>query len=207
MDGFFLSPAREIRKTIPEIPSSRLYDEAQVFSDPVEFKMTEFQLNASLDLWKNSIRIAIFKSLDGEDIERYSEAVFNKWQMNKSPRHDSILIAYYADVDKVYLYTEPTFSRYFDEDTKLRVIESAKWKTKGTYNFLDHVAGRAEMEYLQIRDGIDEQEHFNLFQKIQYFYNYQEVSFWGILVRIIISVSLFIYLYTKLFTSKSDKSE
>ena len=204
LDGFvFSTNGSEIRKPIPSAPITKLYDETLIFKDETDRLVTEFSLYADFNLRHNDLRVAIFKSLDGENIKKYSQSIFNSWHMQESLRHDAILITYFEDEDITYIYTEPKFSKFFAEEVKLNLVNSARFSTENKSKYIDHLVSRTEIEYLNVNRAIEERKSFNLIEKIRYFYHYEQTSFWGIIARAIIAFGIFVYLNSKLFGSKS----
>jgi uncharacterized protein len=81
-------------KDIPKSPDNYVMDEPHVLSEA-----TVNQLHATLakldkDTGKQVV-VAIFTSLDGEDLEDYSHRVFHEWKIGQSGKNNGVLLTLY----------------------------------------------------------------------------------------------------------------
>lgn len=79
------------QRTIPELWSMRVHDEANILSAST-VQQLEAKLKQHEDSTSNQIAILIIPSLDGEVLEEYSLKVAEKWQLGKKERDNGVLL-------------------------------------------------------------------------------------------------------------------
>ena len=84
------------QKSVPPAPSEFVLDEPDWLS-----RLQESRLAAQLAQYEressNQILVAIFQSLDGEDLAEFSQRVAQSWGIGQGERNNGILLAVYAD--------------------------------------------------------------------------------------------------------------
>ncbi len=88
------------QKTVPELWSQRVHDEAKVLSAAVVDQL-ELQLKAYEDSTSNQIAILIISSLDGDVLEDYSLRVAEKWQLGSKKNDNGVLLLIAVDDHKM----------------------------------------------------------------------------------------------------------
>ncbi|HVE13197.1 MAG TPA: TPM domain-containing protein, partial [Elusimicrobiota bacterium] len=82
-------------KAVPPSPSSYVYNEG-VVSAAAEARLSQ-ALGAFERETGHQFVAALFRSLDGESLEDYSNRVFRAWKIGDAKRNDGLLFALYKD--------------------------------------------------------------------------------------------------------------
>lgn len=78
------------QKAIPEQGGFMIHDEANVLSSS-DKAMLEYIVKAEEDSTSNQIAVLIVPSLDDDDIDSYSNRVFNAWKLGQNKRDNGVL--------------------------------------------------------------------------------------------------------------------
>ena len=96
--GFLLSLClfsfTSIAKDIPTAPTSYVLDEPRVLSSQTKNQLFQF-LSHHENTNGNQIVVAIFNSLDGEDLVDWTNKVFATWKIGKKGKDNGVLLALY----------------------------------------------------------------------------------------------------------------
>jgi uncharacterized protein len=87
-------------KAIPNPPSTYVYDETNSLSPQAKAQLFTF-LSEEDRTAGNQILIAIFQSLDNEDLVDYTSQVFKKWSPGQKGKNNGLLIAAYLKEHKI----------------------------------------------------------------------------------------------------------
>jgi uncharacterized protein len=77
-------------KAVPDHGGFWVHDEAHVLSS-TDISQLEYVLKAERDSTSNQIAVLIIDSLDGDDIDAYSNRVFNKWKLGVEKKDNGLL--------------------------------------------------------------------------------------------------------------------
>jgi len=78
------------QKAVPPQAGYMIHDEANVLS-PNDKQMLEYIVKAEADSTSNQIAVLIIQSLEGDDIDAYSNRVFNEWKLGQAKRDNGVL--------------------------------------------------------------------------------------------------------------------
>jgi uncharacterized protein len=85
---------------MPERPNARVNDYASVLSpsevSSMEQKLSQFEKETS-----NQVVVAIFPSLDGEDVDDFTNRLFEKWHLGQKDRNNGVLLTVFVQDHKV----------------------------------------------------------------------------------------------------------
>ena len=85
---------------MPERPTAHVNDYASVLSsseaNALEQKLSQFEKDTS-----NQVVIAIFPSLDGEDVDVFTNRLFEKWHLGQKDRNNGVLLSVFVQDHKV----------------------------------------------------------------------------------------------------------
>jgi uncharacterized protein len=81
-------------KAIPRSPYSYVYDEGNVLSSDARNELYRI-LSSENQMHGNQVLVAIFNSLDGEDLVDYTSRVFKAWKPGQKDKSNGILVAAY----------------------------------------------------------------------------------------------------------------
>ena len=85
-----LSIAGFAQRAIPAQGGFMIHDEANVLSAN-DKQMLEYMVKAESDSTSNQIAVLIIPSLDGDDIDSYSNRVFNEWKLGQAKKDNGVL--------------------------------------------------------------------------------------------------------------------
>jgi uncharacterized protein len=107
-------------KAFPSAPTQYIYDETNALSPSVKSEL--FQILSQEDHQNgNQVVVAVFKSLDGEELVDYTNRLFKAWNPGKKGHDTGVLLAAYLDEHKLRIEVgyglEPTLT-----DAKSRAI-------------------------------------------------------------------------------------
>ena len=92
-------PAWAGAKLIPSAPRSYVLDEPQVLSEQARSAVSELVIEHDRATGEQVV-VAIFKSLDGEDLVDYTARVFKSWKIGQKGKDNGVLLALYWDDHK-----------------------------------------------------------------------------------------------------------
>jgi len=78
------------QKAVPSQGGYWVHDEAGVLNDN-DKTMLEYVLKAERDSTSNQIAVLIINSLEGDDIDSYSNRVFNEWKLGQAKKDNGVL--------------------------------------------------------------------------------------------------------------------
>lgn len=78
------------QKKVPDHGGYWVHDEAGVLSSN-DKQMLEYVLQAERDSTSNQIAVLIVPSLEGDDIDSYSNRVFNEWKLGQAKKDNGVL--------------------------------------------------------------------------------------------------------------------
>lgn len=78
------------QKKVPDHGGYWVHDEAGVLT-PNDKAMLEYVLKAERDSTSNQIAVLIVNSLEGDDIDSYSNRVFNEWKLGQAKKDNGVL--------------------------------------------------------------------------------------------------------------------
>jgi uncharacterized protein len=85
-----LSTSVVAQKAVPSHGGYWVHDEAGVLSEN-DKRMLEYILQAERDSTSNQIAVLIIPSLEGDDIDSYSNRVFNEWKLGQAKKDNGVL--------------------------------------------------------------------------------------------------------------------
>lgn len=85
-----VSSAFAQQKAVPPQGGFMIHDEANVLSSN-DKQMLEYIVKAEADSTSNQIAVLIIPSLEGDDIDAYSNRVFNEWKLGQAKRDNGVL--------------------------------------------------------------------------------------------------------------------
>ncbi len=101
---FFLFPCLLQAQDFPEKPSNYVTDEASILTDDEEASLNA-KLHRFEDSTSNQLFVYIADSLNGKNLESYSEEIFHSWKIGKEGKNNGILIAIFYDDHKFRIQT------------------------------------------------------------------------------------------------------
>ncbi len=121
-------------KAIPEVPRDYIYDESSALDINTKTQISEW-LSLHEKATTDQIAVAVFKSLDGEDLVAYTTSVFKKWSLGQRAKDNGVLLAFYLDDKKVRIETGYGMEALLtDKDSKDVIEESIiPWFRKKDY--------------------------------------------------------------------------
>jgi len=75
---------------VPAQAGYMIHDEANVLSSS-DKQMLEYIVKAEADSTSNQIAVLVVQSLEGDDIDAYSNRVFNEWKLGQAKRDNGVL--------------------------------------------------------------------------------------------------------------------
>jgi uncharacterized protein len=78
------------QKAIPAQGGFMIHDEANVLSSN-DKQMLEYIVKAEADSTSNQIAVLVIQSLEGDEIDSYSNRVFNEWNLGQTKRDNGVL--------------------------------------------------------------------------------------------------------------------
>jgi uncharacterized protein len=89
-------------RDLPPAPDTFVFDEAAWLSDDEEARLSRdlmlFERESS-----NQIVVAVFRTLDGEDLADFSQRVAQSWKIGQANRDNGILLAVFVEERSVYI--------------------------------------------------------------------------------------------------------
>lgn len=92
------------QKAVPPQGGFMIHDEANVLSAN-DKAMLEYIVKAEEDSTSNQIAVLIIQSLEGDDIDAYSNRVFNEWKLGQTKRDNGVL--FLISIDDKQMRIEP----------------------------------------------------------------------------------------------------
>ena len=92
------------QKAVPAQGGFMIHDEANVLTAN-DKAMLEYIVKAEADSTSNQIAVLIIKSLEGDDIDSYSNRVFNEWKLGQAKKDNGVL--FLISIDDRVMRIEP----------------------------------------------------------------------------------------------------
>jgi len=92
------------QKAVPAQGGFMIHDEANVLSAN-DKAMLEYIVKAESDSTSNQIAVLVIQSLEGDDIDSYSNRVFNEWKLGQAKRDNGVL--FLISIDDRVMRIEP----------------------------------------------------------------------------------------------------
>src|SRR5262245_65090339 len=94
---FVLLPALAVaRLAIPPAPAGRVSDYAGLLT-PAERARLERKLAEREGASSNQVAVAIFRSLEGENLEDYAARLFETWRLGQKGLNNGVLLVVFVD--------------------------------------------------------------------------------------------------------------
>jgi uncharacterized protein len=122
---FLFLSALAFAKDVPKSPVNYILDEPSVLSNSATTDLSQ-KLKNFEEKTSNQAVIAIFNSLDNENLEDYTNKVFHEWKIGEKNKNNGILIALFYKEHKVRIEVgyglEPVITDAYSKDIILSQI-------------------------------------------------------------------------------------
>lgn len=111
-------------KAIPKAPDTHLYDEAG-FTSADGAQTLRALLSDHAHATSDQIVYAVFKSLEGEDLEDYVNRVFRAWRIGQARENNGVLVALFLDDRKIRIEVGYGLEPVLTDAQSKRIINEA----------------------------------------------------------------------------------
>jgi uncharacterized protein len=101
---FFLLPCFVFAQEFPDKPTNYITDETHSISMEDQARLN-LKLRAFEDSTSNQLFVYMAYSLNGKDLEKYSQDIFHHWKIGKGEKNNGVLIAVFVDDHKFRIQT------------------------------------------------------------------------------------------------------
>jgi uncharacterized protein len=131
--GLLVSTVSFADKAVPTSPDRYVLDEPSVLSQGAKEQL--YQTLSKLDKTDGrQVVVAVFDSLDGEDVESYSNKVFHQWKVGEKGKNNGVLLAIYWKEHKTRIEVGYGLESVLTDAKSRGILESIKPKLRAKDN-------------------------------------------------------------------------